>query len=383
MLAWLLLVLIGASLAYGVVVLLAAARLGRRPHVPTEAFLPPVTILKPVKGMDTGLLENFRSFCRQDYPEYEVVFGVADPEDPAVPVIHRVIAEHPGTTARLVLCLERLGPNGKVSNLDQMAGLARHDILIVSDSDTRVEPEYLRRVAAPLADARVGVVTALYRGVAPEGLAAHLERLMIHATFVPGILAGYLLEGITFAFGATMAVRRKVLDEMGGFAAFAHMLNEDYQIAQRALAAGHAVALADLVVDCVLGRMAFHDVFARQVRWSRTNRIARPGGYALAVIRHGVFWSLLLLLAQGPTPLALGALAATAALRLTIVVTVTTWVLRAPNPARGLWLLPLADALSLLIWALAFTGSTVTWRGQRFRVSREGHLEPIRRRNSS
>lgn len=381
MLEWVLVVLIACSVAYSAVVLVAA-RLARRHRNDLQSGFPPVSILKPIKGLDPELAENLRSFCRQDYPEYEVLFGVADPADPAVPAIRQVLAELPQTTARLVLCLERLGPSGKVSNLHQMAGLARHDILVVSDSDTRVGPDYLRRVTAPFDNPQVGVVTALYRGIAPEGCAALLERLMIHTTFVPGILAGYLLEGITFAFGATLAVRRKVLDEMGGFAALTHMLNEDYQIAQRARAAGHTVAFADLVVDCVLGRMTFREFFARQVRWSRTNRIGRPGGYACAVIRHGVLWSLLLLVASGPTPLGLAALAATVTLRLAVVLTVGSLVLRLPDPARGLWLLPLADALSLVTWGLAYTGNTVTWRGGRYRVTRGGHLEPLPPRSS-
>lgn len=380
MLAWVLIVLIGMSLAYGVVVLVAAGRVVRRRGPAGSASQPPVTILKPVKGLDPDLLENFRSFFQQDYEEYEILFGVADPNDPAVPVIQQVMAEHPKIEARLVLCLEALGPNGKVSNLHQMAGLARHDILIVSDSDTRVGRDYLRRVVAPFVDPKVGVATALYRGASPVGMAALLERLMIHTTFVPGVLAGYLLEGMTFAFGATMAVRRQVLDELGGFAAFVSLLAEDYQIAYRAAAAGHTVAMADMVVDSVLGRIPFRDFFARQVRWSRTNRVGRPGGYAAAFIRHGVFLSLLLLLAQGLTPLSLAALASTTALRLGVVATVTTKILRAPDPCRGLWLLPAADALSLLFWALAFTGNTITWRGQRSRITRSGHLEPIDKR---
>jgi ceramide glucosyltransferase len=260
-----------------------------------------------------------------------------------------------------------------------MALHARHEILVISDSDTRVASDYLRRVAGPFADPEVGLVTALYRGVAPAGLAARLEQLIIHTLFVPGVLVAYLLEGITFALGATLAMRRKVLDELGGFAAFTHVLADDYQIGRRAVAAGHSVALADTVVDCVLGRIPFRDFFARQVRWARTMRSCRPAGYLGSIARHGVFLSLLFVLAQGPTPLGLSLLAATIALRHAVAMTVSVKVLRVADPARGLWLLPLADALSIALWVLAFTGNTVTWRGLRYRMGRGGILTPLHR----
>lgn len=374
-----LLVLIGLSLGYAAVALVAMARLAPRLDRPDEAFTPPMTILKPVKGLDPELLENLRSFCRQDYPTYGILFGVADPQDPALGVVRQVLAEYPEADARLVPCPEAIGPNGKVSSLQQMAALARHEILVVSDSDTRVAPDYLRRVAAPFADPRVGLVTALYRGVSPAGLAAHLERLIIHTLFIPGVLIAYLLEGMTFALGATMAVRRKVLEQVGGFAAFAHVLAEDYQMGQRAVAAGYTVALADTVVDCVLGRMPAPHFLTRQIRWARTMRSCRPGGYLGSLIRHGIFLSLLLLLVEGPTGLALGLLSATIALRLAVAVVVSVRVLRLPDPAQGLWFLPVADALSLLLWALAFAGNTVTWRGRRYRLVHGGRLMPLDR----
>jgi ceramide glucosyltransferase len=381
MLGRLLLVLIGLSFAYGAAALVAMARLACRPGRRDQGFTPPMTILKPVKGLDPDLLENFRSFCRQDYPAYQILFGAADPQDPAVGVVRQVLAEHPEADARLVLCPEPLGPNGKVSSLQQMAAQARHEFLVISDSDTRVAPDYLRRVAAPFADPEVGLVTALYRGVAPAGLAAHLERLIVHTLFVPGVLVAYLLEGMTFALGATMALRRKVLDGLGGFAAFANVLADDYQIGQRAVAAGHTVALADTMVDCVLGRIPFRDFFARQVRWARTMRSCRPAGYLGTIIRHGVFLSLLYLLAEGPTALGLGLLVATMALRQVVAVTVSTKVLRVADPARGLWLLPLADALSIALWVLAFVGNTITWRGLRYRMGRGGVLTPVHPRS--
>lgn len=372
-----LLAAIGVSMGYAVVALLAAARWVRRARHQDEGSTPPVTMLKPVKGLDPDLAENLRTFFRQDYPEFQLLFGAADPADPAVPIVRQVLAEHPAVDARLVFCPEALGPNGKVSNLHQMGAFARHDLLVISDSDTRVTPTYLRRVAAPFADPGVGLVTALYRGAAPRGVAAHLERLLMHTLFIPGVLCAELLEGMTFALGATLAIRRKVVNDLGGFAAFAHVLADDYQMASRAVAAGHTVAIADIVVDCVLGRVPFREFLQRQVRWERTTRACRPGGYLASVLRHGVFLSLLLLLAEGPTALALGFLAATVILRMIVAVTVSAQVLGVRDPARGLWLLPLADALSLLLWVLAFTGSAVTWRGRRYRIARGGTLTPL------
>ena len=377
MLPWLLVAAIGVSMGYSLVTLVGVARWVRRRRGRPDEFTPPVTLLKPVKGLDAELLENLRSFFRQDYPEYQILFGAADPEDPAVPVVRRVLAEHPEADARLVFCPEPLGPNAKVSKLHQMVPFARHDVLVVSDSDTRVPPDYLRHVSAPFADARVGVVTALYRGVAPLGLAAHLECLLIHTQFIPGVLAASVVEGVRFALGATVAVRRKVLDELGGFTAFVHVLAEDYQFGHQAVAAGHTVALADVVVDCVLGRIPFRDFFLRQVRWERTTRSCRPAGYFGSVLRHGVLAALLLLLLHGPSAAILGLLAAVAALRVGVALAVSATVLRAPDTLRSLWLLPLSDSLSLLLWVLAFTGSTVTWRGQRYRVRRGGHLVPL------
>ncbi len=378
MLETVLVIAIGVSMAYGVAALVAVARLTRlRPKRPDD-FTPPVTVLKPVKGLDPGQLENFRSFFRQDYPSYQILFGVADPKDPAVPVIQQVLAEHPEADARLVLCPNLLGPNAKVSKLHQMAAEARHEILIVSDSDTRVAPDYLRHVAAPFADPAVGLATAFYRGGAPAGLAAHLERLCIHALFVPGALVACLLDGqITFGLGATLAVRRKVLEDLGGFAAFTHVLAEDYLLANRAVAAGATVALADTVVDCVLGRIPFQAFFARQVRWARTNRCCRPLGYLGSFLRHGLALSLLLLLLSGPTPLSLALLGASTCLQAAVTWVVSARVLRAPDPARGLWLLPLADILSIALWVLAFAGNTITWRGLRYRMTRGGHLIPL------
>jgi ceramide glucosyltransferase len=365
-------------LAYGVVALVAAARVGRLRHREPDGFAPPVTVLKPVKGLDPDQLENFRSIFRQDYPSYQILFGVADLEDPAVPAIHQVLAEHPDADAHLVVCPDLPGPNAKVSKLHRMVTEARHEILVVSDSDTRVEPDYLRRVAAALADPGVGVVTALYRGGAPVGLGAHLERLSIHALFVPGALVACLLEGrLTFGLGATLAVRRKVLDELGGFAAFTHVLAEDYLLANRAVAGGASVALADTVAECVLGRIPFREFFLHQLRWARTNRCCRPLGYLGAFVRHGIALSLILLLLAGPTPLALALLAATAALQAAVAWTVSARVLCAPDPARGLWLLPLADLLGLFLWILAYAGNTVTWRGQRYRMTRRGELVPL------
>jgi ceramide glucosyltransferase len=377
MLRWLLVAAIGVSLGYSVVTLVGAARWVRRRRPRGDDFTPPVTLLKPVKGPDAELLENLRSFFRQDYPEYQILFGAADPEDPAVPVVRRVLTEHPEADAQLVLCPESLGPNAKVSTLHQMVPFARHDVLVVSDSDTRVPSDYLRQVAAPLAHPRVGVVTALYRGAAPTGLAANLERLLIDTQFIPRVLAASVVEGVRFTLGATVALRRKVLDELGGFAPFARVLAEDYQFGYQAVAGGHTVALASVVVDCVLGRVPFRDFFLRQVRWERTTRACRAGGYFGSVLRHGVFFALLLLLLQGPSAWTVGLLAAISGLRLSVALAVSAGVLRALDTVRSLWLLPLSDALSVLLWVLAFTGNTVTWRGQRYRLRRGGYLVPL------
>ncbi|HKV77144.1 MAG TPA: glycosyltransferase, partial [Candidatus Sulfotelmatobacter sp.] len=220
----------------------------RRARVsPYSTHAPPISILKPLKGIDPEIYESFRSHCLQNYPEYEIIFGVSDPADPAVASVQRLRQEFPDRAIQLVLCPNILGPNVKVSNLEQMVRTARHEYLIVNDSDIRVEPDYLQRIVAPLADEHVGMVTCLYRGVAAPTLGSQLEALGISTDFTAGVLAAQFIEGgLSFGLGSTLAFRRQNLNLIGGFRSIVEFLADDYELGHRIASLGLKIVLSDV-----------------------------------------------------------------------------------------------------------------------------------------
>src|SRR5438477_160704 len=239
------LICLGSAAAF-----LRALKAGEGARSTQPLFLPGVSILKPLKGTDPDIYESFRSHCLQDYPEYEIVFGVSDPDDPAVASVQRLQREFPDRTIRLVVSPNKLGPNVKVSNLEQMLQSARYQHLLVNDSDIRVEADYLRRVIAPLADQRVGMVTCLYRGVATPTFGSQLESLGISTDFCPGVLVARQLEGgLRFGLGSTLTLRRDDLERIGGFRSVVDFLADDYEIGRRITALGLQVLLVDVDVE--------------------------------------------------------------------------------------------------------------------------------------
>jgi ceramide glucosyltransferase len=335
---------------------------------------PPVSILKPLKGTDPEIYEGFRSHCLQDYPEYEIIFGVSDPADPAVASVQQLQKEFPERKIRLVVCSNVLGTNIKVSNLDQMVQAVHYDWLIVNDSDIRVERDYLHRVVAPLADAGVGMVTCLYRGVAAPTLGSRLESLGIETDFCAGVLAARLLEGgLSFGLGSTLAFRRADLDRIGGFKAIADFLADDYELGRRIAGLGLGVWLADVVVETYLPAYDLSGFWRHQLRWARGVRDARGGGYFGLSSTFGLFWSISTLIAAGGAPWAWAVLGAVAFLRLAVALVLGEGVLRDRNLRANLWLLPLRDLIAVATWIASFSGHTVTWRGDRFEL-RKGRL---------
>ncbi len=366
--------LMGASIGYWLLCLFGALKfLSRRSDERPDAA-PPATILKPVRGLDPDLAENCRSFCRQDYPVYQVIFGVADPHDPAVPLLRRILQESPSDRDQLVIGSEVYGPNRKMSLLHQMLPYAVHEIVIVSDSDVRVGPGYLRHIAPLFFDQSVGLVTCLYRGDGAESLAARLEGWFINDVFAPSVLAAYATEGVTFAFGSTLALRRTILDRIGGFMPFADLLADDYYLAQEAHRQGYHLLLSDLPVACILGRSGFSEVFGRLVRWNRTNRASRPIGYLLYGISHGTIFSLLYVLLNRLSPGALAAAATTIGVRAITGGMVDALILKSRHAAARLWLLLPGDFLSFTAWLLSFTGKRIRWRGRSYRIVPGGRL---------
>jgi ceramide glucosyltransferase len=339
--------------------------------------LPPISILKPLKGTDPEIYESFRSHCLQDYPEYELIFGVSDANDPAIESVKALQREFPDRRIQLLVSPKILGANVKVSNLAQMLEEARYDHLIVNDSDIRVEPDYLRRVSTPLADLRVGMVTCLYRGVAGATLGSRLEALGISTDFCPSVLAAWQLEsGIRFGLGSTLAFRRAELEKIGGFTSFVDYLADDYELGKRIAELGLKVKLSDVVVETYLPSYSLRDFFAHQLRWARGVRDARAGGYLGLVFTFGILWASLLLASSRAALWSCGALAVTLFLRLAVALVVGQGVLRDCLVLKYAWLIPLRDLIAAAIWIVSLGGHTVTWRGDRFRL-KNGKLSRI------
>jgi len=340
---------------------------------PAQA-LPPVSILKPLKGTDPDIYESFRSHCLQDYPEYEIIFGVCDPDDPAVASVQQLQREFPERSIRLVVSPNKLGANVKVSNLEQMLPSARYQHLLVNDSDIRVERDYLQRVMAPLADERIGMVTCLYRGVAAPTLGSRLESLGVSTDFCPGVLVARQLEGgLRFGLGSTLAFRRADLERIGGFKSIVDFLADDYELGRRIAGLGLQVVLSDVVVETHLPAYDLHGFLSHQLRWARGVRDSRAGGYIGLVTTYGLMWGLFALIAGGAAPWSWVMFGMTVLLRLAVALAVGTSVLEDRRLLGLLWLLPVRDLAAVVVWIASFAGHTVTWRGDRFEL-RKGRL---------
>jgi ceramide glucosyltransferase len=344
-------------------------------------FAPGVTILKSLKGLDPGMMDAFRSHCRQDYAgEYELLFGVSSLDDPAAAAVARLQAEFPHLALRLIDCPERLGTNGKVSTLMQLVPHARYDFLLINDSDISVSPQYLGRVMAlhahdSAAGTTVGLVTALYRGRSHGTLPSRLEALGIATDFQPSVLLARWIEGgLRYGLGSTLAVSRQALDSIGGLGVLVDHLADDYELGERIFKAGYRVALTHEVVETSVPAYTWRAFFDHQLRWYRTVRDARPWGYAGLVFTYGLGWALLNVVASGLSPLSLWLLALSFFLRLALAMTVGAEVLGDHQVLPGLWLLPLRDLAALGLWAAGFAGNTIVWRGERFAV-KAGRLE--------
>ena len=370
-----------SSLGYYLMCLLSAAKFLRGREAPTAGgsgeTTPPVSILKPLKGTDPEMYGSLRSHCLQDYPEYEVIFGVGDANDPATQIVDRLKAEFPQRYIRLVVCPENLGANTKVSNLAQMLPVARCEFLIVNDSDIRVEPDYLRRVIAPLADPKEGMVTCLYRGVPAGTLGSRLESLGISTDFSAGVLvSGQVEGGIRFGLGSTLAFRRHDLEAIGGFQSFVDYLADDYEIGRRIAERGLAVKLSKTVVETFVPPYSVREFLLHQLRWARSVRDSRPWGYLGLGLTFGLAWALLTLAFAHSATWAWTLLAATLAMRTTVAIVVGRLVLRDRHVLRLLWFLPLRDLVAMLLWLASFAGHTVDWRGVAFRL-KDGKLARI------
>lgn len=336
-------------------------------------FEPPVTILKPLRGLDPEAYENFASFCRQKYPRFQLVFGAEDPEDPAVAVARRVAADHPDVDIRIVVGRARPSANPKVGCLAGMLPEADHPFILVSDSDIRVAPDFLSRVVAPMAEPGVGVVTCLYRS-GSRGVAGRVGALGLSTEFQPSVLVARKLEGVSFGMGSGILIRRSILSVLGGFEALANCLADDYQLGNLPSRAGHRVELARCVVDHGLGTRGWRDLIDHQLRWNRGTRAARPGGYAGLVMTQSVPAALALLALGGGSAATLAMAGLTLVARVTMAWFVAVRCLGDRAAARRLAFVPLRDLFGFAMWLGGFFGSSVVWRGRRYRLEKGGLL---------
>ncbi|MGC2888655.1 MAG: bacteriohopanetetrol glucosamine biosynthesis glycosyltransferase HpnI [Candidatus Acidiferrum sp.] len=362
---------------YCVIAYFRGARKVRKPNV---CFTPPASILKPVRGLDYEAYENFASFCRLDYPEYELVFAVSDPNDPVIPVIEKLRADFPARAIRLITNVPHVGASDKVNNLCQLAQNAKYDLLVMSDSDVRVEPDYLQQVAAPFADPEVGVVTAFYKSLSAGTLASNLDSLGMYMDSAPSALVANKIEGrLAFAFGWTMATSKKHLAEIGGWEAMVNHHSEDFELGKRIALCGHRVVLMPKPVSMIFSRETLSEYFHRELRWSIALKSARPSGYRALLFTHGLPWTLIgatVGLAMGSLPLAASYLFTYLILRVAVTWLTGSWGLGDRRLARILWLVPVRDAISFVVWLAGFFSEKIIWRGLEYRLH-EGQLIPI------
>lgn len=342
-----------------------------------SSFTPPVSILKPVRGVDRDAYENFATFCRQDYPRFEILFAVAAPDDPIVSVIRKLQQDFPDVAIRLITGVEQVGANPKLNNLARLAHEARHDLLVISDSDVRTSRDYLRQVAARFEDPMVGCVTAFFRGTTEGTLGAELEALVLSTETVPNALVARKIEGkVQFAFGWTMATTKAHLASIGGFEQMLNYHSDDFELGNRIAARGLKIELLRAPVEMVFPRESFATYLRHELRWAIGLRNVRPAGYVGLFLTFGLPWTVLAA-AIAPSPAcALGYVTAYLVLRLGQVWLTGAWGLNDSVTRRSWWLTPFRDALNFLVWIAGFFTSKIVWRGIPYRVQK-GQLVPI------
>jgi len=361
-----------APLVYYIVAIAACVRFfqrERRRALPE--FQPPVSLLKPVHGVDFGTRENFESFCRQNYGEYEILFCVNDLSDPAVPYIQQLIGDFPGIPIRLLHGADQIGTNRKVNNLALLAREARHELLIQTDGDVRVGPEFVREMAAPFANPKVGVVSCFYRGIVEPNLGAELEAVGAVTDLLPGAMVADWKEGVTFALGAAVATTKTWLSKIGGYEALADYLADDYEIGNRIHKAGAQVLLSREPVWTMFPAQTLRGFWEHQVRWARTTRLVRPLSYLAMLVTQGLVWAVAAALCA-PTPeIATAYLVGYLVLRLSMAWTAGVWGLRCDVVQGKFWLVPLRDAVHFFVWIAAFTSNRVHWSGKDFHIRKD------------
>lgn len=362
-----------AAISYYSFALYAAYTFFTRKRAIDPAFHPPISILKPVCGLEPHAYDNLASFCRQQYPTYQVIFSVQDWHDSGVSVIRQLIHDFPDVDIQCVINDRTLGTNRKTSNLANAFTQAKYDMLLLADSDVHVEPDYLQQVVQPLSNPQVGVVTCLYRSLA-DGWLTKVEALSAATEFLPGVLVSNRLEGAKFAMGQTIVIRRAALESIGGFEAIANYLADDFQLGYLPAQAGYQVVLSHYIVEHDMAGSTFAGTLQRQFRWMIGIRVSRPWGYAGLIFTYGTVSSLCFLLVTGGSSLGWLMLGLTWFSRLVMAWFVGVKCLDDPTAKPLLWLVPVRDCISFALWCYGFTGNIIVWRGRQFQLTRAGEL---------
>src|SRR5580692_1601785 len=379
---WAILILALGPLFYYIIGIYSAWRFFRVAHrgtgqpAPANGVFPPASLLKPIRGLDPGAYENFASFCRQDYPDFEMLFAVNGLDDPAVPVVQKLIADFPERSIRLIPVAERLGPNTKVSNLCRLVREARHDLLVITDSDVRVEPGYLQSVAAMFRDPGVGGVTALYRGRDNLQFVAAMDCVGSSAAFCGAALVARELEGLKFMMGSTMATTKERLAEIGGFEAMVDLHSDDYELGRRIAARGYQIELLHEPVWMAFPSQTLGAYLRHELRWAIGIRNIRPGGHFGMLFTHGLPWAIAAAWVAPSAAVGVAYLAAYFVLRFAMAWAVGVWGLRDPVLRRRIWLLPVRDLLSFFVWLASFGMNRIEWRGSSFTLEK-GRMIPV------
>ncbi|MDD2707687.1 MAG: bacteriohopanetetrol glucosamine biosynthesis glycosyltransferase HpnI [Verrucomicrobiae bacterium] len=376
------LIAIACSVAYWLAgvgcALVFFGRSRRRAH-PSSDFTPPVSILRPMRGLDADMEANLQSLAILDWPCCQLIFGVEDENDPCVPVIRQFLAGHPDLDAKLVIGASGGGANRKVNNLKTMLPHARHDLIILCDSDASLAPDSIRRIVQPLADEKTGLTCCPYLWKNPRTLPAAIEALTFCSEFVPSVLLVEQTTGLGFALGATVAVRRRCLEEIGGFEAIQDYLADDYWLGKLIRDRGHKLALSDYVVNLIHPETTWPQMWLHQLRLVRTYRVCQPLGFFFSVLTHGTTWATVFLILTLGAPLGWTVWIATLGLRLASAMILQTIHLPDRMTTRYFWLLPLRDWCATAWWLLAYTGNRVTWRGSSFTLTPDGKLHSARK----
>jgi ceramide glucosyltransferase len=378
LLQWICLIPTIAGSLYWILSLLAVIRFRiQRPSPPQYSFpqWPPVTILKPVRGLEKNQEENFRSTCLQDYPEFQVVFSVQDPDDPVLPLLKKMEQEFGSERVSVVIGNRQVGPNGKINNLLGALPHARHDILVISDSDVRLKPDYLKTIVAPLADPGVGCVCTLYKATCADRWYEKMELLTFNADFIPSVIFAHVTRSAKFCLGSSMALRRSSLNELGGLEAFSDYLVEDYEMGRRLWTSGKKIAVVCYFINIVVDLKNPFQWWSHQVYWDQKTRAAQPLGFFATLLIRSVPFALFFAASRSGDTAGLVVLGGTIGLRLATAAVILGWGLRDIEGLKSLALLPLRDIAGLVLWVFALTKRTVLWRGSEFRLT-HGRLVP-------